>query len=409
MSFESLTGKKILLMTTGSIAAFKVASLVSALKKRNCEIQVVASPSALQFVGAATWEGLTGRAVYSDLWEQGRMMDHIAVNRWADVVMVAPATAHFMNAAASGALDGIVGSVFLAHDFTKPFLIAPAMNQAMFAQPATQKAMQLLAERGFTVLPAGQGDLACGEQGDGRLLEVEDLLSALQRALDPRAIFFKGRILITAGGTSEAIDDVRVITNKSTGATAAALAQKFLSAGYQVTYVHAKSAVVPTVPAYQRSAWSQKSFENFSELQSVLQTELKNNHQVVFHAAAVSDFSVKRLIGKISSAGGPPQLEWIKNPKLIDTMKEWAGLPKPLLVGFKLTSTKNPDQQIQAVQKLRKSSQADWVIQNDAGDLQDRSQTPYQIFSESDQVEKLQGTEALTQYLLESIQRRFSK
>ena len=123
---------KILLQVTGSIAAYKVCELVSTLVKENFEVRVVATQNALRFVGTATWEGLSGSPVYSDLWQEGRMMDHIELNRWADLILVAPATASYINRAASGTGDDLLTTLFLAHDFKKPFLLAPAMNQAMY-------------------------------------------------------------------------------------------------------------------------------------------------------------------------------------------------------------------------------------------------------------------------------------
>jgi phosphopantothenoylcysteine synthetase/decarboxylase len=175
---------QVLFLLTGSIACFKACELVSRLVKRGCAVQTVASAGALRFVGTATLEGLTGRPPFTDLYQSGRVMDHIHLARWADAALVCPATAHCLNRLAAGLADDAVGALFLAWEIAaKPWLIAPAMNATMWEHPATRASRQRLADHGARLLPVGDGRLACGESGEGRLLEVADIETALLAAL----------------------------------------------------------------------------------------------------------------------------------------------------------------------------------------------------------------------------------
>ncbi len=175
---------RVLFLLTGSIACFKACELVSRLAKQGIAVQTVASAGALQFVGAATLEGLTGRAPFTDLYQDGRAMDHIHLARWADIALVCPATANSMNRLAAGIADDAIGALFLAWEIdAKPWLIAPAMNASMWDHPATRAARERLAGYGARLLAVGDGRLACGESGEGRLAEVAELESAVIQAL----------------------------------------------------------------------------------------------------------------------------------------------------------------------------------------------------------------------------------
>ena len=178
-------GPRLLFMLTGSIACFKACELVSRLAKRGVAVQTVATAAALRFVGAATLEGLTGRTPFTDLYEAGRTMDHIRLARWADAALLCPATANSMNRLAAGLADDAIGALFLAWELDrKPYLIAPAMNATMWDHPASRAARERLTGFGTRLLPVGDGRLACGEQGEGRLLEVDDLEKHVLAALE---------------------------------------------------------------------------------------------------------------------------------------------------------------------------------------------------------------------------------
>lgn len=178
---------RLLCLLSGSISCYKACFAISRLAQAGIEIQTVATPAALQFVGRATLEGLTGRPVFTDLWEPGRAMDHIDLARWADLALVAPATANTINRLAAGLADDPIGTLFLAWELDKkPWWVAPAMNAAMLAHPTTQAALQKLDALGIRVLPTGQGALACGEEGAGRLLEPEQLVMQVLAQLGPK-------------------------------------------------------------------------------------------------------------------------------------------------------------------------------------------------------------------------------
>jgi phosphopantothenoylcysteine decarboxylase len=177
--------RRILFMLTGSIACFKACELISRLVKQGCAVQTVASAGALRFVGAATLEGLTGRPPFTDLYETGRTMDHIRLARWADVALLCPTTANTINRLAAGIAEDPIGALFLAWEIkAKPFLVAPAMNATMWDHPATREARERLVSFGARLLPVGDGRLACGEAGEGRLLEVSEIEAELLKALD---------------------------------------------------------------------------------------------------------------------------------------------------------------------------------------------------------------------------------
>lgn len=178
-----LKGRKILFQLTGSIAGYKACVLVSRLVKDGADVQTVATRGALEFVGAATLEGLTGKPVFSDVYERGRMMDHIHLAKWADLAIVCPASAAAINRLSAGLSDDALGALFLAWNLKKPYLIAPAMNTQMFAHPATQASLGKLEKYGVKILPVGSGDLACGDIGEGRLLEPEALYGEISRWL----------------------------------------------------------------------------------------------------------------------------------------------------------------------------------------------------------------------------------
>jgi phosphopantothenoylcysteine decarboxylase len=179
--------RRLLWIFTGSIAGYKACVALSRLAQAGLEIQTVATPSALRFVGAATLEGLTGRPVFTDLWAAGRAMDHIELARWADLALVAPATANTLNRFAAGLADDPAGALFLAWELRrKPWWVAPAMNHAMLAHPATTAALERLRAQGVRVLPTASGPQACGEIGEGRLLEPDELVAQVLGELRPQ-------------------------------------------------------------------------------------------------------------------------------------------------------------------------------------------------------------------------------
>ncbi|MBN8535748.1 MAG: bifunctional phosphopantothenoylcysteine decarboxylase/phosphopantothenate--cysteine ligase CoaBC [Deltaproteobacteria bacterium] len=387
------TSNHILFIFTGSIACYKAVNVVSKLAQEGHQVQCVMTPSASQFIGTATLEGLTGIRVHTSVFEEGQIMGHIKLIRDADIVVVAPATANFINKISAGIADDLASTLFLAHDFKKPFILFPAMNSSMYHHPVTQKSMQNLAAMGITISSTGSGILACGEVGYGKLLEPELILTEIKKTLKgssrPKKFLgtksiFKNRILITGGGTQEKIDSVRFITNASTGSTSIKMAEFFTELGFQVTLLLSER-----VQEKICSEISLKKFSSFRDLNSSLKFELKNSkYDFVFHAAAVSDFSVKeiRSMSRNKSKSKPLPFPTIKgsnkiesneeislvlepNFKIISKLKTYSSNKKVKIIGFKLTDSKLKNVKDAAVKKLLSDKNVDYVIHNDLHEI----------------------------------------
>ena len=384
-----MSNYKILFKITGSIAAYKSAYLISKLVQNDFEVKVVATDYALKFIGKATLEGLTGNKVYTDSFEDGEMMSHISLNKWADLTIICPATANTINKLAAGISDNLLTSLFLAHDHSKPYLIAPAMNTLMFDHPATQTSLKKLSEWGVQILPTAEGYLACGDIGKGKLLEpdiiFESILSALKKNVTPEKR--KLKILITSGGTKENIDGVRYLSNLSTGKTGAAIAEYFSHNFHEVTFVHAENSALPkTVDKFI-------PFFSFNDLNKNLKSLLSNkDFDAVIHLAAVGDYSVESievngeknklpLTQKLDSSGDKLTIELKRNEKIITHLKGYSKNKKLVLVGFKLTNTQNKNDRIAAVEKLFKDANCNVVVLNDKSDRDKKDrQNNFSIF-----------------------------
>ena len=357
-----MSGSNLLFIITGSIAGYKACEVVSRLVQRGHRVRCVATASALKFVGPATLEGLTGSPVLSDLFESSRALDHITLTRWADAVVVCPVTANTINRLAAGLADDLPGALFLAHDRSKPWLVAPAMNPAMWAHPATMAAVGKLRSWGVRFVPVGEGRTACGETGEGRLAEPDVIVAAVEAALARPAR--KLRVLVTAGGTAEPVDGVRVLTNTSTGATGASIATQLSRSGHEVVLLRAQNAVRADGPCQE------ETFVTFAELETALDRLLGSDQfDAVVHAAAVSDYAVDAVLGvpgksaKLES-GGAPLLQLRPNPKLVDGLRKLSGRPLTL-VAFKLTHGADAVQADTAVRRLFAHSGVDYVVHND--------------------------------------------
>ncbi len=233
---------RVVLGVTGGIAAYKVAELTRLLVKEGVTVDVVMTDAATRFVTATTFQALSGRPVLTDLWQTGadNAMGHIDVSRGADAILVAPASADFIAKLAHGHADDLLSTLCLAREC--PLLVAPAMNRQMWANAATQRNVAQLAADGVDILGPDTGELACNENGEGRMIEAAALLAALIASRQPKVLAGK-RVLLTAGPTYEAIDPVRGITNISSGKMGFALAQAAAEAGGVVTVVAGPSAM----------------------------------------------------------------------------------------------------------------------------------------------------------------------
>ena len=234
-------GKKIILGITGGIAAYKTPELVRRLRDRGAEVQVVMTRSAEEFVTGTTLQAVSGLPVRSNIWDQDAeaAMGHIELARWADLVLIAPATAEIMSRLASGAAPDLLTTLCLATQ--APLVIAPAMNHVMWSNPAVQANRQALEERGVRILGPDSGDQACGESGAGRMVEPDAIAAAVTGpttvSVVQRPLLFGRKIMITAGPTREAIDPVRFISNRSSGKMGYAMARAAAAAGAEVLLI----------------------------------------------------------------------------------------------------------------------------------------------------------------------------
>jgi len=388
---------------TGSIACYKACQIVSRLVQAGGEVQVVASPAALQFVGNATIEGLTGKSVISDLYAPGNVMEHIHLMRWADLIVVAPATANYINKIARGVGDDLLTTLFLAHDFKKPFLVAPAMNTSMYEHPITQESLQKLKAIGVTVLDTASGTLACGETGAGKLLDPDSILAQindLKPFSAPKKATNRFSVLVTAGGTLERIDDVRTLTNTSLGTTGAKLAELLSDFGANVHLLRAASVTAANPSVVQ------STFSNFESLQNSLR-ELITAHKfdLIIHAAAVSDFSVESIevngikhnpeaIAKIGSSD-KLTIHFKNNPKIVDEIKTLSSNKDTKLIAFKLTSNASSAERDAAVEKLSLQSHADYVVHNDQSEIDKKNKIhPFTLYGKNQKI-PVENIEAL--------------
>lgn len=408
---------KILFKISGSIAAYKACYLISKLVQNNFEVQVVASMAALEFVGEATLEGLTGSPIHKSLFSSGHYMQHIHLDRWADLVVLCPATANTINKLANGISDDLIGALFLAHDRSKPYLIAPAMNVQMYQHPITQKSLKALAEIGCTVFETESGVLACGDLGSGKLVnpdviysKIAELTSTLwsqsvssqiQNNSTKNINSTKLRVLITTGGTKEPIDAVRSITNTSTGKTGWHIAQYFSELGFDVTCLSAKGSK----PALMSSEIQNIEFETFKDLEGLLNNTLKKQKfDILIHAAAVSDFSMEpsRLMTKSSkmASGKPVTLKLVPNPKLVNKVKRISKNKSLRLVAFKLTRNLKENAVLKKVQLLAKDSNCDLVLQNELSEITE-SKHRFNVYKNGKKIKTLNTKNEMAGFLVE--------
>jgi phosphopantothenoylcysteine decarboxylase/phosphopantothenate--cysteine ligase len=331
---DDLHGKHIVLGLTGGIACFKAAELCRSLVKAGATVQVVMTEAAAQFITPVTMQALSGQSVYTSQWDarEGNNMAHINLSREADAILVAPASADFMAKLIHGKADELLSLMCLARPLqTVPLILAPAMNREMWAHPATQRNVVQLKADGAFVLDVGQGDQACGETGDGRMLEAEEIVEELLSFWTPKVL--KGQhALITAGPTYEAIDPVRGITNLSSGKMGFAIARAAQQAGAEVTLV--AGPVSLATPRGVRRV----DVRSALEMQDAVQIAAPQA-TVFIAAAAVADWRPASAADqkiKKDGSGGTPSLNFVENPDILATLAHSARAQKGELfcVGF---------------------------------------------------------------------------
>lgn len=346
--------KNILIGVTGGIAAYKVVEVASRLKKSGANVRVMMTLAATEFVSPRTFEEITGNAVFVEMFGDAAHFHvaHVALADFADLILIAPATANFLAKAAHGIADDLLTTTILASD--KPLLIAPSMNTKMFLNSATQDNLKVLKARGVKILEPAVGELACGTSGKGRLPEPVEICAVVEKFFASEPILSGKRILVTAGGTIEAIDPVRYIGNRSSGRMGYEIAKSAMNSGAEVVLVSGKSEVEPP-----------DGLKSFIKVESALQMRdevLKHFETVdcVIMSAAVADYRVKNPSAqKIKKSDETLTLELVKNP---DILKELGILKKSqVLVGF-AAETQNI---LEYANKKLVEKNLDFIVAND--------------------------------------------
>ena len=347
-----LNGKSIVLGVTGSIAAFKAADLASKLTQAGALVDVVLTRSAQEFVGVATFAGLTHRPVSTGLYESNSELgiDHVSLARRADLILIAPATANVLAKLANGVTDDVLMATILAG--SQPLAIAPAMDADMYGSPATQANVQVLKDRGVHFIGPESGRLASGLTGNGRMSEVPKILGEIRALLGRDGDLSGRRVVVSAGGTEEAIDPVRVLTNRSTGKMGYAIAEAARDRGADVTLISAPSSL-PAPPALTMVPVS-----SAIEMRDAVQTACADSDLLVM-AAAVSDYRPANPADqKIKKTGDDPlSIDLLQNPDII------AGISVERLVKVAFAAETNDVIQNGGAKVLSKG--VDMVVAND--------------------------------------------
>ncbi len=353
---SGLSGKRVLLIISGGIAAFKAAELIRLLRRAGCGVTCVLTDNGGQFVTPLTLQALSESKVYTELFSltDENEMGHIQLSRAADLLVVAPATANMLARMAAGLADDLASTVLLATD--KPVLVAPAMNVRMWLHPATQANMATLKGRGVSVVGPNEGAMACNEYGFGRMSEPAEILTAIEGLLLAEKPLAGRHVIVTSGPTHEPIDPVRYLANRSSGRQGHSIAAALAELGARVTLVSGPVSIADPAGVTIRRV------ESAAQMLAACQAALPADAAVF--AAAVADWRVANTSeGKIKKQQGvaAPTFELVSNPDILATIAA-AGPARPrLVVGF---AAETDDLMANAQGKLRRKN-ADWIVAND--------------------------------------------
>lgn len=354
---SNLSGKHVLLIVSGGIAAYKTLELIRRLRERGAAVTAVLTKAAKQFVTPLSVASLSGDKAYDDLFSltDETEMGHIQLSRASDVVLVAPATADLMAKAANGHADDLASTLLLATD--KAAVFVPAMNVRMWTHPATQRNVAALRAAGCAILGPADGEMACGEFGPGRMIEPLEIISELERLVVASRPLAGRRAIVTAGPTREPLDPVRYISNKSSGKQGYAIAAALAAAGADTVLVSGPVGMDPPPGVTIRRV------ETAVDMLDAVQRALPAD--IFIAAAAVADWRAKNASAQKTKKGanGPPTIELIENPDILATVSQMKkGRPK-LVVGF-AAETENliPNAQAKLARK-----KCDLIIANDVG------------------------------------------
>lgn len=360
-STSALAGRRIVLGVTGGIAAYKAAAVARRLVNAGAEVDVLLTQAARHFVGAATFEGLTGRPVRSEVWDEVAAGTHVALGRAADAVLVYPATANTIARLAAGLADDLLTNALLVT--RAPVLLAPAMHTEMLEHPATQANLATLRARGVAVIGPAVGALMGGDLGAGRVVEPEDAVARLTGLLVDAGALGGRRVLVTAGGTREPVDAVRYLGNRSSGRMGFALAQVAAERGAQVQLVAAPTELATPAGVTRHDVTTARQL-HARVLELVADASAPPD--VVIKAAAVADFRPAEVAGrKLKKEHGPPEIRLVANPDVLAELGAMARTAErfPLLVGF---AAETDDVEANGRAKLAAKG-ADLLVVNDVG------------------------------------------
>lgn len=350
-----LSSKHILLGVTGSIAAYKAADLASKLTQAGAQVDVILTGAGEKFISPLTFQSVTGRRAYTDkdLWGNEAHILHVSFGKTADLLVIAPCTADTMAKLAHGIADNLLTVTSLAA--TCPILIAPAMDGGMFDHSATQQNLSTLLSRGALVAGPASGHLASGLSGKGRMIEPMEVLGHIRQALGKNGKLAGKKVIVTAGGTQEAIDPVRVITNRSSGKQGYALAQAALDAGAKVLLVTTPTALTPPVGA---------KVVDVKSVQEMLDVLINESADALVMAAAAADFRPKQVAReKMKKRDGIPQIELEAAPDVLGTLSTLGGKKRR----FKVTAGFAAESQslLENAEEKLKSKRLDFIAAND--------------------------------------------
>ena len=350
---NSLLKKKILLIICGGISAYKSLEFIRLLKKRGTRVKTILTKSAKEFVTPLSVASLSQEKVYDDLFkaENEAEMDHISLSRWADIIVVAPATANTISKLSAGSSDDLASTIILASD--KNIFLTPAMNVRMWEHPSTKENLKKLKSYGYQIIGPEIGEMACGEFGKGKMMEPKEILKQIESYFVSLNKNKSYKALVTAGPTNEYIDPVRFITNKSSGKQGYALAKSLVKKGFNTTLISGPTEL--EVEDNINLIKVETADEMFKATQDNLPTD------VAIFSAAVSDFKVKDKKNYKIKKQDYLNLELKKNNDILDYVSKHNSLRPKLVIGF---AAETNNIQINAKKKLIEKN-CDWIIAND--------------------------------------------
>jgi len=353
---NNLSNKKILLVICGGISAYKCLEMIRGLKKNNVQVKTILTKNAKKFITPLSISSLSQEKVYEDMFsvENESEMDHISLSRWADLILVAPATANTISKLSSGSADDLASTVILAS--SKEIYLVPAMNVRMWEHPSTKQNLNKLKNYGYKVIGPEIGDMACGEFGEGKMTEPNEIIKEIESYFFTKEKNKKYKALITAGPTREYIDPVRFITNKSSGKQGYEIAKSFRDSGFETTLISGQTNLKPITDV------------NFIEVDTAeeMYNETINNLpvDVAIFSAAVSDYKVKNYNNEKIKKKENLNLDLIKNIDILANVSKHNSLRPKLTIGF-AAETNNLVKN--SLKKLEEKN-CDWIVSNDVSD-----------------------------------------